>query len=1019
MSVVRSFSPRLIGRITVLFALVCGSGAVGNALYTAQEQSAQILRLLERNALSEARGIAQHILSEVDRDSDALITLSPHLPDTPDLLAAALVAPDGRVISAFEHTHTTWRAAHRIPDDTPPQGLIARTRQQSFSPTGHLAIITWVPLTGNGQTVWLRTETDTPEARSTHASILQDSLLQALLSVLIGVVIFHIALKRPLGALQQCTEFAEKLEQPTGETLPVRTGSLDTDRLAQALNWASLSLYNQRTALAESEARTVAILGAAIDAVITFDSFGNVIEFNPAAERMLGWSATEAMQHPVIDLLVGVEDRAPNQSDLLQWLGQRFSSVIGQRMEMDIRHRSGRRFPAQVTMASTHMKGRTLFTAFISDISERRAAQAEMMRTRDAAEAANRAKSDFLANMSHEIRTPMNAIIGMTELALDTELDAEQREYLTLVKQSSDTLLTLIDDILDFSKIEAGHLDFEHIPFSLREVVGGMVRSMMPKPERPVSLSCYIDPSVTDGVVGDPVRLRQVLSNLLGNALKFTDRGSVELSVTQEGPASPAAQTIRFAVSDTGIGIPRDKQGLIFEAFSQADSSTTRRFGGTGLGLAICRRLVSRMGGELGVVSQPGEGSTFHFAISLAAASLHDLESLTSTRADAVRVWLIDEDSPRRDTLVELLRSMRVQCHVFSDALACLHALDSGTLEPAGVLLMPHDMACRNDWGLLQALRMRERLPPAVVLIVDGKHERDTLPPPVSATLSAPFTATAVMEALLRQPGSGASPRGGAAGGVTSMPGLAVLLAEDNEVNKALAVKLLQRLGHRVDVASTGLEAVTLALKNRYDLILMDVQMPQMGGLDATTHIRARERARRTPIVAMTAHAMAGDRERCLNAGMDGYVSKPIRVPALVQAIAEAVGQAALQPPAAMRPEPDATHENSRQFDRRFTLDNLGGDEALLHTIIGVFLQDYPNMLRDLREAPAARIPEQAHAIKGAIRNFGAAPAASIAAQLERASEASLDAGRIAALVERLADAVETLAGELRQELPA
>lgn len=1022
---------RLTRRIAMLFALVFGLGAAGNALYTAHEQSGETLRLLQQLAQADARAISATVLANLDRGSDTLLALQPLLPDTPTLQRVAVVRTDGSLLSALERDGDgVWTSASVRHIDAHPPTTVARSTHTVTDATGAHTVVSWTPLSTPRGLVWLRTESDTHEARRMFTHILNDSLLHGAVALLVGVGSLVLALRRPLRSLRQCTEFAERLDSSMGETLPAFTGVQETDRLAQALNWASLSLYDQRTALAESQARTGAILDAALDAVITFDSFGNVIEYNPAAERMLGWSVTEAMQRPVIELLVPAEQREPGQHDLLEWLGRRFEPVIGHHMELDIHHRDGHGFPAQVAITTAQMKGRALFTAFIADISERKVAEEHMMKARDAAEAANRAKSDFLANMSHEIRTPMNAIVGMTELALDTDLSAEQREYLTLVKQSANVLLTLIDDILDFSKIEAGRLDFESIPFGLREVVGSIVRSLVPKNGKPVKLLCRIDPAVGDGVTGDPVRLRQVLTNLIGNALKFTERGSVELSVTLDSQDADT-QRLRFAVRDTGIGIPKDKQDVIFEAFSQADTSTTRRFGGTGLGLAICSRLVRRMGGALQVDSQPGEGSTFHFTVPMARAHFGETAQTATGTLDDMQLLVIEPDAISRRHIANLLEQWQATAHICADLDAGIGAIVSAETEARcfSALLVAKEIAARDGWALVHTLGGQCATPlPILLLHGDDRPDSACLPDGIRGLVARSSDSSTLFDALmgaLHRPGSGAPDP---ARSTPPREGLHVLLAEDNPVNQTLAVRMLERLGHRVDVAENGQEATERAAGIRYDLILMDVQMPLMGGFEATQRIRASASGRHIPIVAMTAHAMAGDRERCIQAGMDAYVSKPVQASALLQAMDEALRAHAAAAPGAMEHGPtEDVHEvsggtteevTSPLFDRMFTLGNLAGDEALMHDIIQLFLRDYRNMLTALREAhgssPDTR-SAHAHAIKGTVSNFGAARVAEIASRLERLGPATeVQAGD---LIAALDCAVEKLADELRTEL--
>ena len=1018
----------LLQRIRALFALVFIISVVGNALYTAHEQSAETLHHLEANALAETRIIATRLESSFSRADIPSTMLRQFAPATAQLLGVALVGHDGAVMSSLVRSaRGEWveadksergRTAANRPADTRPY---SQTVEHTGNGSGYAlrqVIISWVPVASGNDLLWLRTEQGTQAADEVWEHILSDSLLHGLIAVLIAIAALHVLLRRPLTALQQCTEFAEQLDHSMGDTLSVSTGSRETDRLAEALNWASLSLYDQRSALAESEARTGAIMNAAIDGVITFDCFGNVIEFNPAATRMLGWSAAEAMQRPVIELLVAPEEREAGQTDLLQWLGQRFDAVIGHHLEIEIAGHDGRRFPAELAITSTQMKGRALFTAFVSDISERKAAQVQMMQARDAAEAANRAKSDFLANMSHEIRTPMNAIIGMTELALDTDLTAEQREYLGLVQQSSDTLLTLIDDILDFSKIEAGHLDFEQIPFSLRDVVNSVVRTLKPKAGKPVALTCRVDADVADSVIGDPTRLRQILINLVSNALKFTERGSVDVSVSSEAQG-PDAQTLRFAIRDTGIGIARDKQALIFDAFSQADTSTTRRFGGTGLGLAICRRLVERMDGTIGVTSQPGVGSTFHFTARLRRTDSGAPGNLATDMLEGLPVLVIEPDPSSRLQLAEQLARWHISpllCGRLDEGIEAIISAEAGG-HSFRALIVDLSLAAQDNWALVQMFNGEHASALPVILLSNG----ECVPPEgVTGVVIRPAEAAALLTVLTTAMGANDRPcvqtsrhRESA---TPDMGTLRVLLAEDNPVNQTLAARMLERMGHRVDVAGNGLEAVEMAARMRFDVILMDIQMPQMGGFDATQHIRAQDGQRHTPIIAMTAHAMTGDRERCLAAGMDGYVSKPIRVPELLRALGESQQKSGAAP---TTEAPRATSEGSR-FDRSFMLGNLEADEELMREIMRIFLRDYQACLDGLsdalKHADRAEVSARAHAIRGMVRNFGATRAAGLAAQLERRDGAETTGTDQLALFAQLSGETRALADELRAE---
>jgi two-component system, sensor histidine kinase and response regulator len=999
------FGPRrLLLRVTAVFGLVFCASVIGNALYTADEQSGVLREHAQSNALAHARFLGATMPRPADGFDDAL---RPALSLIPELKSLALLRPDGQVLAALSRdARGEWATDKRPRRPLPGGGLWEHGETRTVD--GHAVIVAWAPLASADGHLWLSTETGLAAADRMFMHILIDSLLQGLLALLLGVLTLWLLLRRPLAALQDCTAFAERLDSASGETLPTSTGSRETDRLAQALNRASLRLHNQQGALQDSEARTCAVIGAAIDAVITFDRFGTVIDYNPAARRLLGWTPEQAVRHPVIDLLVPASARNPGEHDLLRWLGQRFDNVIGHHLELELRDHEGRAFPAQLAISAANVSGHALYTAFLSDISERRSAQAQLMQARDAAEAADRAKSDFLANMSHEIRTPMAAITGMTALALDTDLTGEQREYLDLLRQSSDTLLALIDDILDFSRIESGHLTLETRPFSLREMVGGIVRALAPKPGSPVQLACHIDPAIADGLVGDPQRLRQVLVNLLSNALKFTSHGQVELAIRPHR-VDAETQGLHFAVSDTGIGIPREKHGVIFEAFSQADNSTTRRFGGTGLGLAICTRLVACMRGTLGVISRPGDGATFHFTLAFPRAVMEAPATPAPHSLDTLDLLVIEPDGDARTHLGAQFAHWGLRPRMCADLDQGIGAIVSAETDARSfhALLIDASLARQNDWTLIDTLAGECATGLPLILLLDADAPvTGPLPDGISTTLTRPVDARSLLDALIVTTGAGP--------GTRHCGPLNILLAEDNPTNQTIAVRMLERLGHRVDVAGNGLAAVEKAARQRYDLILMDLQMPLMGGFEAMRRIRAQDGAHHTPIVAMTAHAMAGDREHCLEAGMDDYISKPVQMPALLRALDDVMD--------AVQGNSHASATPATRFDRSFLLQNLDGDEDLLGEIIRLYLRDYRDNVTALTDAVARGEPEaisiQAHTFKGMVSNFGALRLTAIAAGLERWSPQSPPAGNTDALLAELAAEADALAAELRSALP-
>ena len=574
------------------------------------------------------------------------------------------------------------------------------------------------------------------------------------------------------------------------------------------------------------------------------------------------------------------------------------------------------------------------------DITRMKLFEEELRHAKDAAEAASRSKSAFLANMSHEIRTPMNAVLGLTELVLDTELTDTQREYLQMVHTSGEALLALLDDILDFSKIEAGRIDLECVPFSLRESLGDAIKTLGLRADRKgLELIFHVTPDVPDHLLGDPGRLRQVIVNLLGNAIKFTDHGEIVLNVSVENlrveevaasastagngrlgsdvdcPTTPASEnatddslpnppksvTLRFAVKDTGIGIPAEKQISIFEAFEQADSSTTRRFGGTGLGLAISSKLVGLMGGKLDLDSKSGQGSTFRFDATFRVASDQPAPCLPGS-LEGVRVLIVDDNRTNRLILDEILRSWRMRPTTapgVAEGLACLRDA-AAQADPFRLVLTDVHMPGEDGFALAEQIRADDRLDsPVVMMLTSGArpgdfercHERD-----VNGYLIKPVKQSELLRTVSDALGRSVPTVLRASGNQSTAESppdrrLKILLAEDSPVNQRLALGLLKKWGHDVTVAGTGREALERLAETTFDVVLMDVQMPEMDGLEATAALREQERASggHVPVIAMTAHAMQGDRERCLAAGMDAYVAKPVRRPDLQEALRQFV----------------------------------------------------------------------------------------------------------------------------------
>ena len=533
--------------------------------------------------------------------------------------------------------------------------------------------------------------------------------------------------------------------------------------------------------------------------------------------------------------------------------------------------------------------------ALLTDIAMRKRVEAEVEQARDAALEASRAKSEFLANMSHEIRTPLNGVMGMTDLVLETQLTREQREYLETVKLSSDSLLTVINDILDFSKIEAGKIDLEAIDFNLRDCLESTLKTLaLRADEKGLELLCEVRPDVPEMIQGDSSRLRQIVTNLVDNAIKFTGKGEVAVKV-QVQTESDHYRVLHFTVSDTGIGIAEDKRESIFAPFAQAESSTTRNYGGTGLGLTISARLVAMMGGKLWVESELGRGSQFHFTAQMKAT---DTEKIKADKAAppeilrGVKVLIVDDNPSNRRILEGMLNRWEmkaVSVESGEEALAHLSAAQQSG-EPYGLILTDMRMPKMDGFALVERIRRSRELPTAMIMMLTSAgHRGDALRCQelgVAAYLQKPIGRSELREAIARVLGAGE--RTGAIPLINrhslqdareSRGALQVLLAEDNPVNQLLITRLLEKRGHSVVVAANGREALAALEKESYDLVFMDIQMPNMDGIEATAAIREKENGsgKHQPVIALTAHAMKGDQERCLDAGMDDYLSKPIR----------------------------------------------------------------------------------------------------------------------------------------------
>ena len=753
-------------------------------------------------------------------------------------------------------------------------------------------------------------------------------------------------------------------------------------------------------------------------AVVNTDIDDNIVACNPAFEQLFGYTRAEVIGRNLDEVVSTPEYRTEaSRYQARAHMGEVIhATTLRQRKD-------GAPVDVEVLAAPVMVEGRKSgILALYLDITERKQAMEVLELARAAAEEANEAKSTFLAMMSHEIRTPMNAIIGMTGLLLDTDLTAEQRDYAETVRFSSDALLTIINDILDFSKIEAGKLELEQQPFDLRECVESALDLLAARAtEKGLDLAYLLDEQVPEAVYGDLTRLRQIVVNLLSNAVKFTEKGEVVLSVEakeknddgrvrMEDHEGGGFYELHFAVTDTGIGISEEGMARLFRSFSQVDASTTRRYGGTGLGLAISKRLAEQMGGSMWAESQPGLGTTFHFTIKAQAAPAQWRPYLDTTQPQLIgkRILIVDDNATNRSILTLQTQSWGMLPYAYASGQEALAQVQSGV--PLDVAIL--DMQMPDMDGLMLAEQIHRSLKaqtfPLIMLTSLGRRDIDTRGVEFAAFLHKPIKPSQLyntLVALFAKQGQPVSPSIEATGrqfdaALAQRLPLRILLAEDNTVNQKLALRLLERMGYRADVVANGLEVLEALQRQSYDVILMDVQMPEMDGLEASRAIHKdwpiEERPR---IVALTANAMHGDREECLAAGMDDYLTKPIQIYALQESL-ERVGLSARahrRPTGGLSPVQVAPVKAEKQAELGPALDpgvlaelrqfQGEGEPDIVWELAEAFAFETPPLLETLRQSVASRQPEQlkraAHNLKGSSNNLGARTMGALSAELE------------------------------------
>jgi PAS domain S-box-containing protein len=746
------------------------------------------------------------------------------------------------------------------------------------------------------------------------------------------------------------------------------------------------------------------------NAIALLDPEGAVNSWNPAAERLFGYTAEEAIGRHIDDLVAtDALVRAEAEAETQQGMGGELVHVITKRTRKDGTLIDVEIFGAPVTVGDEAVG----LYALYHDIRE-------LQRAREEAEAATEAKSAFLATMSHEIRTPLNAVIGMTGLLLDTELGAEQRHFAEVIRGSGDALLGVINDILDFSKIEAGRLELEATALDLRGCIESALELVAPAAaQKGLDLAYDLDPGAPTGLVGDLTRLRQILINLLNNAVKFTERGEVVVTVTAESIDAGDRHRLTFAVRDTGIGIAQDRRDRLFESFSQVDPSTTRRYGGTGLGLAISNRLVELMGGTMSVESSPGQGSIFRFTIEAEVAPLPPRafeRAVASLRGK--RVLVVDDNATNRDILTRQATTWGMDARQTGSPAEALGRIRGG--ERFDVVILDQQMPEMDGLTLAEEIgRVRADLPLVMLTSIDSIDASSAAA--LAGYLTKPVRPSQLFDALMGLFGVGFAESAERAAVVAEpdehlaerLP-LRILVVEDNAVNQQLALLLLQKVGYRADVAANGVEALEALQRQPYDVVLMDVEMPEMDGLEATRQIRRMAPVEPRPrIIAVTAKALQGERELCLQAGMDDYLTKPIRLHELIEALRRDEGSTEV--PAAPAVDPDVLGRFIASLGAR------GAESAV--TLIDTFLEHAAAQLASLRQAVQLHEVDdarrEAHTLKSNSAAFGATALEAMCRELESAAEADgLDRG--ADLVPRIASELERVTRELeriREEL--
>ncbi|MES2125985.1 MAG: response regulator [Pseudomonadota bacterium] len=799
------------------------------------------------------------------------------------------------------------------------------------------------------------------------------------------------------------------------------------DDLEQRIEARTEELTNSMRIARDSQEKLQAIVDTALDAVVRMDIGGRIVGWNSQAEKIFGWTREEVLGQPLDATIIPVRYREAHRHGMQRYMKSGSGAVLDTRIEIFALRRNGDEFPIELAITQVRMadKAEYEFCSFIRDISERREREQSLMAANVRAEAANVAKSEFLANMSHEIRTPMSAIIGMAYLALRTELNPKQQDYVGKIHRAALSLLGIINDILDFSKIEAGKLEVEEIPFFLDDVLSNVASVTSQKAaDKQLEYLFHVPHTIPRHLVGDPLRLGQVLINLVNNAVKFTEKGELELSCTRLDTPAPGKVGLRFAVRDTGIGMSATQKAKLFRAFSQANGSTTREYGGTGLGLSISQQLVELMGGAIGVETSPGQGSTFHFDLEFALSGLPDRVTTMPADLNGAHVLLVDDSTIALDILTEALQVLPLRVDTATSGPQAEQAIESADAagDPYRLVLTDWQMPGMDGIELARRVSANGGLSLAPILLLVTAFGREEVQQEaeaagISGFLFKPIGQSILVDTLVSLFAPKNVEQGAADLLATRDYAVKVLLVEDNPVNQQIAVELMGVQGISVDIASTGhqaLEKLMIAGPQGYGLVLMDLEMPQLDGHEATIEIRKDARFNNVPIIAMTAHALSEIRERCLREGMQDYITKPVDPEKLYSTLARWLGH--VLPPRPVQRDPSAI-PGLHGVDSALGLRHVAGNSVLYLQLLDRFRASQRGAAAEIRaDFDAGRYldaSKRAHTLRGVAGNIGARELQSVAHQVE---DAFLDTDTQPA---RLAQRIGTLDAALAAVLGA